>query len=44
MADILALLCVIFPDVFLTFPNGVLGQVWHIIVSIPDICLLRYFY
>ena len=36
-----------FLDVFLCFchfPNGVLGQVWYLIVSIPDLCLLLYFY
>ena len=26
------------------FPYGVLGQVWYSIVSIPDLCLLAYFY
>ena len=25
------------------FPVGVLGQVWYLIVSIPDICTLTYF-
>ena len=25
---------------FITFPYGVLGQVWYLIVSIPDLCLL----
>ena len=30
--------------VFVTFPYGVLGQVWYLIVSIPDLCLLSYFY
>ena len=30
--------------VFVTFPCGVLGQVWYLIVSIPDLCLLTYFY
>ena len=24
---------------FVTFPCGVLGQVWYLIVSIPDLCL-----
>ena len=43
MADLLALLYVIFSCVFVTFPYGVLGQVWYLIVSIPDICLLPYF-
>ena len=28
---------------FVTFPCGVLGLVWHLIVSIPDLCLLTYF-
>ena len=27
---------------FITFSYGVLGQVWYLIVSIPDICLLFY--
>ena len=25
------------------FPIGILGQVWYLIVSIPDICTLTYF-
>ena len=29
--------------VFGTFVCGVLGQVWSLIASIPDICLLTYF-
>ena len=28
---------------FVTFPYGVSGQVWCLIASIPDICLLLYF-
>ena len=28
--------------VFVTFPCGVLGQVWCLIVWIPDLCLLSY--
>ena len=28
---------------FVTFSCGVLGQVWYLVVSIPDICLLTYF-
>ena len=28
---------------FVTFRYGVLGQVWYLIVSIPDICYLPYF-
>ena len=26
--------------IFVTFPRGNLGQVWYLIVSFPDICLL----
>ena len=26
------------------FPIGILGQVWYLIVSIPDLCSLTYFY
>ena len=29
--------------VVVTFPYGVLGQVWYLIVSIPDFCLFHYF-
>ena len=29
---------------FVTFPFGILGQVWYLIVSIPDLCCLSYFY
>ena len=29
-----------FTCVFVTFPCGVLGQVWHLVVLIPDLCLL----
>ena len=28
--------------VFVTFPIGTLGQVWYLIVSIPDLCTLSY--
>ena len=42
-ADLLALLCVMFPCVFVTFPYGVSGQVWYLIVLISDLCLLVYF-
>ena len=42
MADLLALICggqlwVIH------FPIGILGQVWYLLVSIPDRCTLTYF-
>ena len=29
---------------FVTFPCGILGQVWYFIVLIPDRCCLSYFY
>ena len=38
----LALLCVMFPFGFVTFPYGVSNQVWYLIVSIPCLCLLFY--
>ena len=28
---------------FVTFLSGILGQVWYLIVSIPDLCTLTYF-
>ena len=27
---------------FVTFPIDILGQVWYLIVSIPDLCTLTY--
>ena len=39
-ADLMALLCVMFSCVFVTFTNDVLGQVWYLFASIPDICFL----
>ena len=39
-ADIFALLCVMFTCVIVTFPYGVSGQVWYLIVSITDLCPL----
>ena len=41
-ADLLALLVVMFYCVLSTFPYGVLVQVWYLIVSVPDLCLLPY--
>ena len=32
------LLFVMFNFGFVTFPCGILGQVWYMIVSIPDLC------
>ena len=42
-AELLALLCVMFSCVFVTFPHGVLNQVLYLIVSILDLCALPYF-
>ena len=40
-ADLLALVCGVFN--FVTLPCVILGQVWYLIVSIPDLCHLSYF-
>ena len=40
-ADLLALVCDVYCD-FVTFPFCILGQVWYLIVSIPDPCCLSY--
>ena len=29
---------------FVTFPFGILGQEWYLIVFIPELCRLSYFY
>ena len=29
--------------IFVTFPCGILGQVWYLIVSFPYLCRLSYF-
>ena len=42
--DLLTLLFVMFSSVFVTFPNGILGQVWCLIALVPDLCFLPYFY
>ena len=42
-ADLLALVGDVMFIVFVTFPCGILGQVWYLIVSFPDLCLLSYF-
>ena len=34
---------VMFNCVIVTFPCGILGQVWYLIVSIPDLCPLSEF-
>ena len=41
-ADLLALICGVYCE-FVTFPIGILGQVWYLIVLIPDLCTLTYF-
>ena len=41
-ADHLAPVCDVYCD-FVTFPFGILGKVWYLIVSIPDLCCLTYF-
>ena len=41
-ADLLALVGEVY-CIFVTFPCGILGQVWYLIVSFPDLCLLSYF-
>ena len=30
--------------VVITFPFGILGQMWYLIVSTPDLCPLSYFH
>ena len=42
-ADLLALLYVMFSCGFVTFTYDVLGQVWYLIVLIPDLCFLPYY-
>ena len=42
-AELLAFLYVMSSCVFVTFPFGVLSQMWDLIVSIPDLCLFPYF-
>ena len=42
LADLLALVCDVYCD-FVTFPFGILGQVWYLHVSISGPCCLSYF-
>ena len=42
-ADLLALVGDVY-CIFVTFPCGILGQLWYLIVSFPDLCRLFYFY
>ena len=41
-ADLLALVGDV-KCIFVTFPCGILGQLWYLIVSFHDLCLLSYF-
>ena len=41
-ADLLALVCGVLLRVC-HFPIGILGQVWYLFVSIPELCTLTYF-
>ena len=40
--DLSALVCDVYCN-FVTFPFGILGQVWYLIISIPAACCLSYF-
>ena len=40
-SEVLAFVCVVY-CVFVTFPFGILGQMWYLIVSIPNPCCLSY--
>ena len=42
-ADLLALVCGV-KLLVCHFPIGILGQMWYLIVSMPDLCTLTYFY
>ena len=42
-ADSLGSCFLMFNCVFVTFPRGILGQVWYFIVSTPKFCRLSYF-
>ena len=41
LIDLLALV-VVFNCAFVSSPCGIMGQVWYLIVSIPDLCRLSY--
>ena len=42
MADLLALVGDVY-CVFVTFPRGILGQMWYLIVSFPDLRRLSHY-
>ena len=41
--DLLALVCGVYLRVC-HFPIGILGQVWYLILLIPDLCTLAYYF
>ena len=41
-ADLLAFVGNVY-CIFITFPCGILDQVWYLIVLFPDLCILSYF-
>ena len=41
-ADLMALVGDVY-CIVVTFPCGILGQAWYLIVSFPDLCRLSYF-
>ena len=41
-ADLMVLVCGV-SLLVCHFPIGILGKVWYLIVSIPDLCTLTYF-
>ena len=41
-ADLLAIVGDVY-CIFVSFPCGILGQVWYLTVSLPDLCILSYF-
>ena len=42
-ANLFALVCGVLWLIACHFPIGILGQVWYLIVTIPDLCTLTYF-
>ena len=40
-ADVLSIVCDVY-CIFVTFPRGILGRMWYLIVSFPDLCCLSY--
>ena len=42
-ADLLTLVSDVY-SIFVSFPCCILGQVWYLIISFPDLCHLSYFF